>query len=235
VMSPSVTSACAGHDDDLALLVSDDLAPDEVIQLQQHLVRCAACRARLEEYRADAAWLRRQRHTPPDVGSGEQLQARIADQIADRPPTSWTVAWLHRLFEGATRRGSQPLLAGLAAALLAVGGVGALTRPLDRAGTIRALDSADLLLPSHRHVDRDIHPSDEQAFEAEGDDATEMAAEDAVAATEPETPSLVEGGEADDLAAQSPGSMRIEMKTSDPDVRIIWFAQADRGGGSVQP
>jgi hypothetical protein len=225
---------CAGHDDDLALLVSDDLAADDVIRLQQHVAHCAGCRARLDEYRADAAWLRRQRNTPSDVRAGEQLQARLADRIADKPPASWTVAWLHRLFEGATRRGPQPLLAGLAAALLLVGAVGALTRPLDRRAAIGPLDSAELLLPSHRHVDRDLDPSDDQAFESEGDDAAEMSAEEPeAAATEPERTSPTAGD--DDLAtASSPGSMRIEMKTSDPDVRIIWFAQADRGG-SVKP
>jgi hypothetical protein len=242
-MDPAAARECAGHEDDLALLVSDDLPAEDAHRLQQHLAHCAGCRTRLDEYRADAAWLRGQRNTTPDVGAGDQLRARIADQIADTPPASWTVAWLHRLFEGATRRGPQPLLAGLAATLLLVGSVGALTHPLDRRA-IRAVDSAEVLLPSHRHVDRDLDPADETAFDSDGDDGAEIGTEEpGLAATEPERSppgardehQETSESESEDLAAPPPGAMRIEMKTSDPDVRIIWFAQADRSHGSVKP
>jgi hypothetical protein len=235
-MGRPVQPECADHEDDLALLVSDDLPADEAHRLHEHLGRCGDCRARLDEYRADAAWLRGQRNTPPDAQAGDQLRARIAEQIAGTPPASWTVAWLHRLFEGATRRGPQPLVAGIAATLLLVGAVGALTRPLDRRGIVGSWDSAEQLLPSHRHVDHDQDPTDETAFDSESDEGFEVGAEElGLAGTEPDRTSARASEQAEDLAAPTPGSMRIEMKTGDPDVRIIWFAQADRGAGSVRP
>lgn len=226
--------SCAAHDDALALLVSDDLADGPAQELHHHLARCTECRARLEEYRSDAAWLRRQRSTPPDTLVAEQLRARIADQIAAKPPASWTMAWLQRLLEG-VRRGPQPMLAGLAVALLLVGAVGALTRPLGRDRVASGLEqeyAGTLPGHGHRHVDLESHGDEELAFDSDG---VEPGSEETSAGSEPDVVAGAKssaGAEAtqeeQELAAPTPGAMRIEMKTSDPDVRIIWFAEADR-------
>jgi anti-sigma factor RsiW len=224
--------SCADHEDDLALLVSDDLPEADAHDLHQHVARCADCRARLDEYRADALWLRHQRRTPPDAVVIEQLRARIAGQIANKPPASWTVAWLQRLFEGARRGGPQPLLAGLAAVLLLVGAAGALTRPLGTAGTGAA---GAMLAPLNvgamspaAHAGDDDAELDELALESqepEPGQEPEPAPEREDVSLEPGSDEGAVSAEID--SASSPGSMRIEMKTGDPDVRIIWFAQAD--------
>jgi anti-sigma factor RsiW len=245
--------SCAEHDGDLALAVSDDLPTERAHGLQQHLVRCADCRARLEEYRADAAWLRSQRNGRTEASMAGQLRARLANEIAQQPPASWTVAWLRRLAEGVSR-GPQPLLAALAVALLVVGAAGALTRPLRPSNRAPALDgdSVSSRASTRRATtasaawDIDDHEGEELA---QGDEVDEVDEEHGPSLDEPttnlgatatEAPTGAAGSgtpaaldETAELAASKPGSMRIEMRTGDPDVRIIWFAQADRNDSEL--
>jgi anti-sigma factor RsiW len=218
--------SCAERDEALSLLVSDDLEPDEARTLHLHLAGCADCRARLEEYRADAQWLRQQRGTPPDVRVTTQLRARVADQITHKRPVPSWVAWLCRVFEATTRRGPQPLLAAMAACLLVVGAVGALTRPLDGRDGRYLGTVEDAGLATSRHAHRD--PAKTEAPEADEDgDGVEPGSDDPArveAEAEAETAAPNPGETA---AVDGPGTTRIELRTGDPDVRIIWFAQAD--------
>ncbi|HEY0711353.1 MAG TPA: hypothetical protein VGF45_01670, partial [Polyangia bacterium] len=52
---------CDEQQKQLALLASDDLDEVAALPLRRHLLICAGCRDRLDEYRDGMDWIRRQR------------------------------------------------------------------------------------------------------------------------------------------------------------------------------
>lgn len=223
---------CAEREPELALYVSEDLDADAAVSLRRHLGGCDVCRARLEEYRANLAWLRGQRlglgRSPardrgPELAA--ELQRRLSAAIATRTPARWPLTWLQKLQGALPRLRHETIVAGLAATLLMIGAVGALQRPLPLpAGPARTADpSVALARGGVSLLGAELPP--DPGFAAES--AFERASEEP--ALEESESDGGEEGATEAMSHEEPArgnDLRIELATRDPDVRIIWFAEA---------
>lgn len=217
---------CAEQQNNLALLASDDLGEDHVVAVRQHLLICAGCRDQLDEYRVGMEWVRSQRLNAGAAKLSSELQRRLADPLARRRPLPKPWAVVRRAIDQLSPMRHERIVAGSAGLLLLVGIAGAVQRPWSRglepapdviAATVSEGLSPTLTppAPALQHHDR-VHSFDEHDETVREGSPAEFEAEPALASAE----ELF-------AATSDPGALRIEMQTRDPDVRIIWFAQAD--------
>ena len=130
--------SCAGNQSTLALYAGGDLPEAAAGPLRAHLEHCPGCRRELAELSETTDWLRGQRMAARMAGLDrpllDELQRRIARDVAGQTQAPWLLAWWGRLFEahrqplGVDGGGlaGQPVLAVAGAALLVLGVVGAL-------------------------------------------------------------------------------------------------------------
>jgi hypothetical protein len=210
---------CARFDDQLALAAGDDLSQDEAAALRLHLPTCEGCREALLEYRSAIQWARatdgNASPAPFDDAELGQLHGRITAAV-ERTPRS--PSWLMRLLvllvpqigapspTGGKLRGWSAGLFGLgtvaSAALLFV-----LTADSRQQVSQGELGTLDLREPSGA--------------------ATSSASEG-----EPEPVLLANAEGTSDQDLEPPSDipldqrpLKIEIRTKDPKIKIIWLAQ----------
>lgn len=201
----------------LALLASDDLDEVAALPLRRHLLICATCRDRLAEYRDGMDWVRRQRLTGEAVELSQELKRRLLPHVAKRPPMKRTWALARRAFDQLAPLRHEHVVAACAAILLLVGASGSLRRPLARWNPWRAPAVAELGAVALTGSSSHQHPEDHVAHLGDEEDLGDFG-------------ELNAGNLGDDHPGRTGASadrLRIEMQTRDPDIRIIWFAQAD--------
>jgi anti-sigma factor RsiW len=186
-------------EEQLALHAGDDLEGPVAADLRRHLPSCARCRRLLQQFRASQAWLASHREAPVDAALLNQLQRRLGERLRGRRPPSVLVAWLARAWES-TRSLGQPFLGMAVAACLIVAAVtGSDRREQGASGRAALGDVDDDIDSGGGRVGLTVTPATASA----GDD-------------DPAAEILSEPDEA--------ARLRIELSTTDPDVRIIWFA-----------
>jgi hypothetical protein len=208
---------CDEQQKQLALLASDDLDEVAALPLRRHLLFCATCRDRLAEYRDGLDWVRRSRLNTDAAGMSQELKRRLIPQVAKRPPLvkPWAVA--RRAFDQLAPLRHEHVVAACAVLLLLVGATGSLRRPLSRWNPWNDRAIAEIgpvalaQLNDHQHLHPHVsHVGDEEDLRDFGELDSGLLSDDHSGRA---------GSQADKL--------RIEMQTRDPNVRIIWFAQAD--------
>jgi len=200
---------CMRFEDQLALLAGGDLSPDEAATLALHLPTCPGCRVTLLELRQAMTWARASDAARIDDGDLDELRHRIVAAITDRRPAP---SWRARLALILSPRFSAPrptahpawyagIVASVMAAvfLLVVG-----SRAEDGAGPMVAGNSTAVHAPSllARDAGKPV-----------------LLAEAEPLADEP-WPAMPEA-----RAQPGPRPMKIELRTSDPKIKIIWLAQ----------
>jgi anti-sigma factor RsiW len=192
-----VNPTCQRVEGALALFVGDDLDDDEAALVRRHLLACDACRATLEGYRAAGAWLRSARKPEPGPAAYLALQRAVRVRVREAP-RPWLLAWLGRGWSW-VRLGAAPTLA-TATVALALGAFTLVARggrpPLVAPPAVATDSSPTVAAASARPEEGPLALADEAG---------------------PETAEGEADGEPDD-------DLRIEMQTSDPEVRIIWFS-----------
>lgn len=223
---------CAEQQKSLALLASDDLDEDDVVAVRQHLLICAGCRYQLDEYRVGMEWVRRQRLNAGTANLSSELQRRLAGPLARRHPLPKSLAVFRRVMDQLSPMRHEHIVAGSVALLLLVGVAGAVQRPWSRwseaapdvnAATVSEGLSLTLARPDPAHLQDDHRVS---SFGEDEETVSDDTVRDEIPA-ESEAGSAFASAEELFATTTEPGSLRIEMQTRDPDVRIIWFAQAD--------
>ena len=213
-MSGSRATACTSEEQ-LALFASGDLDGPELGTVRAHLSGCSHCQDVVAEFRATRLWLQRGREMSLDPRVLEQLQQELEARLLDSPPPSRWIAMVLRAREtigrgramaAASRAGRllQPVVAIAVSVWLVVGAILALSSPQP--------------LPVMSGSPQKSWPTAtgaafEPQLQPQQDDDGQALAE--------EVPDPVSKG------------LRIEMRTQDPNVRIIWFAanEASRFGG----
>ncbi len=216
VPEPTVAPACGTRSHALGLLVNDDLGGEEATRLRRHVNQCDDCRLRLESLRDDADWLRRACDPRRQAELAARLRDRLVAQIGERPPSWWPLAWARRLWSDVATGGPEPIVAAVAGLLLLVGAAGALSRPLPPVAIDVGASAVQEFTPD----------SEEEIVTWPGDEGL---APDAVS-TGARLIDVVDaelGRGAAESPEQADASLRIELATRDPNVRIIWFAQAE--------
>jgi hypothetical protein len=208
-----VITSCEAIHRLVPLYAEADLPARKQARVRQHLQGCQACTALLESYRTSQKWLRATGAPRTSGATLDQLRRAVWRRIDAQPPLSWTWRELERLWAGLRAWAARPSVAALAVVVVLMGSV-ALPR-LSGLGGARIGPQAD-----------DLAGSDELAAgagnlllaQADLDDDGEPVGE----------------LQSDDRAAAVDPTMRIEIQTRDPDVRIIWFSPPEDRSGTLE-
>ncbi len=206
------TMSCQPIETMIPLFVEGDLPGRKAEKVRGHLEGCAGCRALAEGFRDSQRWLRRAWRAPDLGGAALDLVRRNVTRAIDndaRPPALWLR--LERLWSTLRHFAASPAVAMTAVFFVAMTSIG-LTR-----------------LSGERPILYDEAPA------ATADDPTDAE----LAAAAPDRllaqAKLVElGGDPvelalDDSATQAADDrLRIEIRTGDPNVRIIWFSPQEK-------
>jgi anti-sigma factor RsiW len=204
----------------LALHAGQDVPAEQARRLRRHLDGCADCRLLLSELRATRDWLRANATPPVDARQLDELRSRVVRRLVRERPFPWLLALLGRTFSSWRSLNWQSARGLAVAALLMVGALGALPSLDGHRGARSAWRAAvpASALPAPAAVATD---------EAEPGDDDESATLDSEPAAEEEVAEAEPVGGPLDAGVEEPSSgsgLRIEMQTTDPNVRIIWFA-----------
>ncbi len=204
----------------LALHAGYDVPPEEATGLRRHLEDCADCRLLLSELRTTRDWLRANATPPVDGQLLDELRTRVVRRLVRERPFPWLLALLGRTWASWRSMNWQSARGLAVATLLMVGALGALPSlngHRAQRSAWRATESA-IALPSRLSVSSDeAEPGDEDESTAPD---PEPGADEELAEAEPVAGPLDAGVE----EPSSGSGLRIEMQTTDPNVRIIWFA-----------
>jgi anti-sigma factor RsiW len=210
----------------IPLYVEDDLPRRRVERVRNHLGECLSCRALLEGYRASQRSLRAV--PPPDLAGAtlEDLRRTVWRRIRALPPRSALGRQLDRGWAALRRWTAQPAMAAVVV-FAVVGGSFALSRltapgvrPEPAPGHVRIDEAAPLADPvAQVGLEEGEDPSEPMLAQATFDDG-----ESGEPSAEPATD---DGPSTDD-------SLRIEIQTRDPDVRIIWFSPTEDHAAGVE-
>ena len=193
----------------IPLYVADDLPGRQTARVRRHVEGCGACQAHVEGYRLSQRWLR---SVPaPEVGGAalEGLRRSVWKRIASepRPPAAWRQ--VERAWAALRHWAAQPAMATLALFVVVTGSF-ALSR----------VTGPIVSTPSHRRVDATGSTTSEPREDPAAEGLLARSADDGPDGVEPSS-DVVEPGLATDE------SLRIEIQTRDPDVRIIWFSPTE--------
>jgi hypothetical protein len=213
----------------IPLYVEGDLPGRRAERVRRHLEDCLSCRSLLEGYKASQRALHAVGAPPIAGGTLDELRRTVWKRIATLPPRSAFGRRVDRAWVALRQWTAQPAMAALVV-FVVVGGSFALSRvsgPGPR---------PDLLAGQPgRHVEEsavsDEALADEHAT-GEGDEGAELIAQ----------ATFDEGGDmgepaaepANDEATGSDDSLRIEIQTRDPNVRIIWFSPTGEHPAGVE-
>lgn len=180
----------------LPLWVEGDLTTTERAAVDSHLAVCPACQSAAEQLKTSQAWLREAMAVPFDASDRERLRRGVMDRIRTEPT------------ERPTCRLALPAaLFATAAALLAA----FLTWHQHRGSTMQA---PVLATPPPPTVAENPSQTDPQPMTTHPE-TTRAARAHVRPLPQQESEPLPQGG-----------PTRIEFQTSDPNIRIIWLAQA---------
>jgi hypothetical protein len=224
------STSCPQNVSLLALHAGNDVGPEDLGRLRRHLDDCPDCRLLLAEFRATREWLRANAAPPVDARLLDELRGRLARKLTRERPFPWLLALVGRSW-AAWRMGLgwQSVRGMAVATLLLVGALGALPslqgprgRRVEPSGW-RATEPA-VTLPMRAAALVPFVGDSELSEEEEG----------SAPETEDEPGELVDldSGSGLDAGVEEPSAasgLRIEMQTTDPNVRIIWFASNSEG------
>jgi anti-sigma factor RsiW len=183
--------------DRLPLWVEGDLTGQELLEVERHLAECPSCQEAAQRLTTSQSWLREALVSPFEASDQERLRRKVMDQIRAEAPA-----------RPARRLTVRPaLLAACAASLLVASLVWQQQRHYER----------QALLPMLPPLPKAAEPpmqTDPQPNKAEQRSSPSANARPRPGPTQ---------------ASESPPSgdpARIEFQTSDPNIRIIWLAQA---------
>jgi anti-sigma factor RsiW len=209
------------------LYVEGDLRARQAERVRIHLGSCLPCRALLEGYRASQRALHAAAHPEISGATLEDFRRGLWRRISSLPPRSALGRQLDRGWATLRHWAAQPAMAAVVV-FLVVGGSFALSRVTGPgARSEMRLGAA----PGRADETPIVDETGAEERASEGDDSAEpMLAQASFDDTESGEP--VGEGPADE---GTPGddSLRIEIQTRDPDVRIIWFSPTeDHGAGA---
>ncbi|MFN0083971.1 MAG: anti-sigma factor family protein [Blastocatellia bacterium] len=203
---------CAKAENLIPLFAGGDLPSLEAGALRAHLAGCPRCAAMAAEFTDCREWFQSLRTPAFDERALEDMRGAVLGAINDDAPRD---AW--------RRRRLRPRLLLLAASLLLFAGLGLLARHF-------ATKPAPDLTNETR---REARPAPSPATRGEAPPAQRVARPRRAAPRAPMAPSPVQTDLASADSTDKPRTLRIEMQTEDPNIRIIWFAPAP--GASTQP
>jgi anti-sigma factor RsiW len=213
----------------IPLYVEGDLPGRRAERVRRHLEDCLSCRSLLEGYKASQRALHSLAAPQVPGGTLDELRRNVWNRIATVPPRSALGRQVDRAWATLRQWTAQPAMAALVV-FVVVGGSFALSRvsgptarPDLHAGQPgrhgdEAAASEEAL--ADEHIAGDVDEGAEliaQATFEEGGDLGEPAPE----------PASDEGSGNDD-------SLRIEIQTRDPNVRIIWFSPTGEHASGVE-
>jgi anti-sigma factor RsiW len=210
----------------IPLYVEGDLPAAGAERVRAHVDECLPCRSLLEGYKASQRALRAL-GAPPIAGNTlDGLRRTVWRRIATLPPRSALGRQVDRAWIALRQWTAQPAMAALMV-FVVVGGSFALSRVTGPGA--RPEGHAGATSPSGRtHAEPgEAVPGDESGSDehlpGEGDEAAELLAQ---ASFDDSSESAGEPAPepTSDEAAGSDDSLRIEIQTRDPNVRIIWFS-----------
>jgi hypothetical protein len=220
----------------LALYAGDDLGPRDAEGVRRHVLACASCARTVEELASTVRWVSRQPRPDPGPDAFARLRRTVRQRIEAEAARPHRGAWMRRLLEALLGAHAGPAMA--AAALLVVAG-GAISVAL-----LRAPSTPSGLSVMRGGVTLDARPPASPGG-AEGDPASaSLKAESSLSHGEatgegspagalkdeaggPPLLAQAPAGGDDDLDGTHGGRLRIELRTPDPDVRIIWFGERE--------
>jgi hypothetical protein len=183
--------------DRLSLWVEGDLTGQELLELEGHLAECPACQQAAEHMKVSQGWLREALASPFDAADQERFRRTVLEKIRAESPAKRSRRFTIR----------PALLTACAASLLVASLVWQQQRHHE----------SPVLLPGVTPLPKAAEPptqTDPQPNKAEPRPSPAAHARPRPGPTQ---------------ASESPPSgdpTRIEFQTSDPNIRIIWLAQA---------
>jgi hypothetical protein len=216
----------------LALYAGDDLGPSDAEGVRRHVLACASCARAVEELASTVRWVSRQPRPDPGPDAFARLRRTVRQRIEAEGARPHRGAWMRRLLDALLGAHAGPAMA--AAALLVVAG-GAISVAL-----LRAPSTSSGLSVKHRGGALDARaPSSPWAGDPASTRLKAVPSHEVGAGDGPPAGALKDeaggssllaqapGGGDDDLDGTQGGRLRIELRTPDPDVRIIWFGERE--------
>ncbi len=190
---------CARHADDLALLAGGDRPAHRPARVDAHLASCASCRAELAELREAYRWTVAARDLAPVFSPADLARLQTRTLAAVRTETRMPVVWW--------RRSGFSLAGAVAMAAVALLGLPRLAPPA------RDTTSLDAVGAGTAAARVEVPAPEGTAEDTTGDDLWA-------------TLTAQEQEQADGIgAAPAPvRRMKIELRTQDPAIRIVWLA-----------
>jgi hypothetical protein len=216
------------------LYVEGDLPGRRAERVRSHLAECLSCRALLEGYRASQRSLHAAARGPEIAGSTlENFRRAVWRRIGALPPRSALGRQLDRAWAGLRHWAAQPAMAALVV-FAVVGGSFALSRVTGPGGVTEMRGTAPGGAARGR-AEETVTAEDnggEERTAGESDDPSEPML--AQATFEDGEGAEGSGEAAGDEGTPSDDSLRIEIQTRDPDVRIIWFSPTEDHAAGVE-
>jgi anti-sigma factor RsiW len=230
----------------MPLYVEDDLRPVLANRVAAHLEWCGKCNWLADEYKESQGWLRGS--TPPEFDNAllDSVKNGALAQIAarNRRPSRWAALAIH------LNRRQVFALSAAALVIVATFVIYAYQSRMKDAGVIESVKQApdqapqidqrpnvssaaetalEASLPpqpsvpktsrhSLKHFPRVVRPAEKEKLEVARSEAAVL----------PDAPSP-------NLASDSKDMLRIEIQTSDPLIRIIWFAPRESDSPPTKP
>jgi anti-sigma factor RsiW len=211
------------------LYVEGDLPARRAERVRRHVEGCAACRSLLDGFRSSQRWLHGAR--APEVGGAalEALRRTVWRRIEAEPPRSAAWREIERIWAGMRRWVAQPTMATLALFVVVTGSF-ALSRVTATSSAGRPGHTRWTTAPASDGAGSAGAPAGRAAGEARPEAPSEPMLAQASA-------DLGGDGAERDPTSDEPGaddSLRIEIQTRDPDVRIIWFSPTEDRAPAVE-
>lgn len=204
--------SCTHISELIPLYISRDLDESEIEAVGQHLLSCEPCRSLESQYREADSWLKSLSEVEPETPANGELRARVNRQI-DRVETK-RIGW------------ETVVIAGAIAAALLITSAFALTmytRTDDTKNDVRSLAVVSQQ-PVQEKLTTAIPKVIRRRSPARTSSHSRVNSDKAVP-----TMTLGDFGDIEcgsETATHTP--LRIEIQTSDPNIRIIWLT--DNGG-----
>ncbi|HEY0715506.1 MAG TPA: hypothetical protein VGF45_22685 [Polyangia bacterium] len=200
---------CADREDALALLAGGDLPSKDAEALNAHLTACITCRETLARFQAAVTWTKRGAAAARlTLDERRRVHARVTSATARSERT-------RRLTAGAT------ITLAVAAAIVLV----TLPRARDRALSSFVSPAGAPQAPTTLAApvaERDVTEAN-QGEDDPGIPADELAVDEA--SSEEAPPLWSDGFDDEGGRLTDAGTLRIELGTSDPTIKIVWLAR----------
>lgn len=232
---------CTRMESLLPLYVAGDLRPNEAARVAAHLDQCSPCRERAAEFEASRAWLCASATPEFDESFFAELRGSVWSEIAREPERS--KPFFASLFRW------KPLLAAAAMLTLAFGGwlfSRDTAKPRPRVPqdelAVKKEAAASHQSPAAKREEPKgrTQPTSSKARPTQPRTAARPELKpqpiELPAAKEPVAPLVAAGESAAEAPAEAaaPETLRIEIQTADPNIRIIWFAPKEAAKSTTE-